>query len=114
MMMDDMNPGSYRLTFGKYKRKLLSEIDDLQYLEWCTTTHKIVEPIKKHIQKYLDSINYVAEQKVDDNDWVLTFGKHKGKCLKDIDTEYLEWMLTSDKIYDGIKTRIRRFLDGNL
>ena len=88
-------------------------MDDMPYFEWSLKSHKIVEPIKQHIQNYFDSINYVAEKKINGDEYVLTFGKHKGKTFNEIDKEYLQWMLNSDKIYEGIKTRIRMFLESH-
>jgi len=111
----NLNPELYKINFGKYKRKMLKEIDDMPYLEWCLRTHKIVEPIKQHIQHYFDSINHIPEikEKPEDVDYTFAFGKYKGKSVKEIEKEdkaYIEWILNSDKVYDAVKTKIKHCL----
>lgn len=36
----------------------------------------------------------------------LTFGKHRGKPLTDIESSYLEWVLTADRITPDLKAAI--------
>ena len=42
----------------------------------------------------------------------ITFGKHKGKKIKDIPQSYLDWLLESDKADIAIKTVIETFYKG--
>lgn len=42
----------------------------------------------------------------------ITFGKHKGKKIKDIPQSYLDWLLESDKADLAIKTVIETFYKG--
>lgn len=42
----------------------------------------------------------------------ITFGKHKGKKIKDVPQSYLDWLLESDKADLGIKTVIETFYKG--
>lgn len=42
----------------------------------------------------------------------ITFGKHKGKKIKDIPQSYLDWLLESDKADITIKTVIETFYKG--
>lgn len=42
----------------------------------------------------------------------ITFGKHKGKKIKDIPQNYLDWLLESDKANLSIKTVIETFYKG--
>lgn len=44
-------------------------------------------------------------------EYILTFGKHKNKMLKDIDNAYLSWCVNSPTIYDSIKEKIRNYLN---
>lgn len=45
--------------------------------------------------------------------YVLKFGKHKGKMFKEVDPQYLNWMLQSETIYDSVKANIRQYIDSN-
>ena len=112
----NQNPELYKINFGtKYKGKMLKDINDMPYLEWCLRTHKIVAPIKQHIQHYFHSINHIPEikEKPENVDYTLLFGKYKGRSVKEIyveDKAYIEWILNSDKVYDAVKTKIRHCL----
>jgi len=44
-------------------------------------------------------------------DFVVTFGKHKGKRLKEIPRGYLEWMLKENVNRDGLSDHIRETLN---
>jgi uncharacterized protein (DUF3820 family) len=44
-------------------------------------------------------------------EYILTFGKHKNKMLKDIDNNYLSWCINSPTIYNGIKEKIQLYLN---
>lgn len=45
-------------------------------------------------------------------EYELTFGKHKGKKIKDIPQNYLDWLLDSEKTDLAIKTVIETFYKG--
>jgi hypothetical protein len=42
---------------------------------------------------------------VKNDDFIIPYGKHKGKKLKDLPKDYLEWLLKNSKktIYDRVK-----------
>ena len=46
----------YVMKFGKFKNKMLKEIDDIDYLNWCINSDKVVDGVKYHIRKHLESI----------------------------------------------------------
>jgi uncharacterized protein (DUF3820 family) len=46
----------YVMKFGKFKNKMLKEIDDIDYLNWCINSDKVVDGVKHHIRKHLESI----------------------------------------------------------
>lgn len=48
---------------------------------------------------------------IPDDEYVLTFGKHKGKMLKDVPDDYLYWMHDQKWMTNGV---IRRYLDDNI
>ena len=48
----------------------------------------------------------------DAQNYEITFGKHKGKKIKDIPQSYLDWLLESDKADITIKTVIETFYKG--
>ena len=48
--------GEYVMKCGKFKNKMLKEIDDIDYLNWCINSDKIVDVVKYHIKKHLESI----------------------------------------------------------
>ena len=46
-----------------------------------------------------------------DDEFVMPFGKYKGEPLSEIPTEYLDWLLGSDNLYESTKEQIEDKLD---
>jgi hypothetical protein len=55
------------------------------------------------------------KQEAAENPWgryVLRFGQHRGKCLREVTPQYLEWMLRSYKgLWPGTRNAIKRYLE---
>lgn len=51
------------------------------------------------------SADEVANAVSQQDDGTIKFGKHKGKKWEDIPEDYLQWMLTADKINDDMKQK---------
>lgn len=61
--------------------------------------------------RYLDATTHEYEEREDYGLTVMTFGKHKGKCLKDIPNDYLIWVMESaERCSEYIKDSIRMYL----
>ena len=43
-------------------------------------------------------------------DLVLSFGKYKGYCIRDVPTEYLDWLLGQEWAYESTKDAIEAHL----
>jgi len=41
----------------------------------------------------------------------LRFGKHKGKTFAEVPEDYLEWLLSSDKTEEPLRTQVDTFLN---
>jgi len=41
-------------------------------------------------------------------DYVLTFGKHKGKMLSEVETSYLQWMLGESDLFQSLRQKVVR------
>lgn len=57
-------------------------------------------------------IRYVP-QKVDTENYILYFGQHRGKKLKDIPRSYLEWVVKQEDFYcrKRIKDIVKQYLE---
>lgn len=46
------------------------------------------------------------------DDWVLSFGKHKGRRISECPIEYLDWLIGEEWLRPGLKSKIEQFLAG--
>ena len=45
-------------------------------------------------------------------DLIIPFGKHKGKAVSECPTEYLDWLLGQDWLFDDLREAIESDLEG--
>jgi uncharacterized protein (DUF3820 family) len=86
------------LTFGKYKGKPIEEVDtsDPGYCRWVFNQPSL--NITEEIKIFLHS-KFLS----DDNSYMMTWGKYKGKTLKQIsrtDANYIDWLRKSQFVIE--------------
>ncbi|ETK92382.1 hypothetical protein L915_04241 [Phytophthora nicotianae] len=90
---------STTLSFGKHKSKLIEDVyaSDPGYCRWLLN-QKILIDSNPAVADFLKS-----KFTNDDGSFLMTFGKYKGKTIKQIqviDDNYIEWMKKNDFIND--------------
>jgi len=90
------------LSFGKYKNYTVEELfrRDPKYCQWLRN-----QPFIKNNEELYDELNEVLKD-VNDDDYILNFGKHKGKSLKQVynlDRPYIDWLKKNDYVKQNCK-----------
>ena len=93
-----------KINFGKYKAEEYTVeelfLKDPKYCQWLRN-----QPFVKNNEELYDELNEVLKD-VNDDDYILNFGKHKGKSLKQIynlDQSYITWLRKNDYVKQNCK-----------
>lgn len=80
----------------------------------CCSNKELVEKLQtfkngtNHLRRYCKNCNkffgFIQQELKDD--YILHFGKYKGKKLNEVDDSYLEWLLNQDFIKENVKKKI--------
>ena len=89
---------SSELTFGKYKSKPIEEVysSDPGYCRWVFNQPSL--NVSEEIKIFLHS-----KFLIDDKSYMMTWGKYRGKSLKQIsriDPNYIDWLRKSQFVID--------------
>lgn len=52
-------------------------------------------------------LRYLPQSNVNNDDFVMPFGKHKGKNIKDVPSDYLQWIYEKSDLSENIKKRAK-------
>jgi uncharacterized protein (DUF3820 family) len=94
---------AFKLYGGKHKGKTIDELreEDPQYLIWLISQPNNGDQYEKYNKKLTEAIRTSFKEKP----WILTFGKYKGKTLKEvviIDSYYMTWLKKENEVYRKI------------
>lgn len=88
------------IAFGKYKGKSLLEVYkvDYQYLYWLANSDRLYKIDFEELKQLCPDVEQSISGSIGER--IINFGKYKGKRFEDIkkDTQYLEWLVSIEKI----------------
>lgn len=92
----------FKLTFGKYKDWTIHTVysADPSYCRWLVKKDTLLSPdseIKKYLLEKFEGDN--------DNSYLMTFGKHKGKSLNWVhehDSSYFDWLTRNSYVQENM------------
>ena len=93
------------------ERKPMSDSEKLLHLaDYCASRKEIDMDFPEPI-----GVNIVVESKTNDEQFSISFGKHRGKTLEEvynIDKDYLLWIINQDNFFDkDIQQKIKTYVD---
>lgn len=121
-LLGNSNPSEWTMPFGKHAGKPLKEVP-ADYLQWAKDKMTALNPAqKKKIAAHLGAQPAPAAKPAapagQPGDYVMPFGKHQGKPLKNMPESYLMWM--ADQMKQGqfaskpeLKQAVLGYLSGN-
>lgn len=81
-----------KFTFGKYKDRTIKEVIDIDwnYVKWAIIdSQRLIADIDAIVEYHRDTIKILQPEDI------VSFGKYKGKTLRNVfsaDLQYLKWM----------------------
>ncbi len=103
-----LKPELYKLKMGKYNGQCLKNVP-VEYLHALLEKNdKLYEKVRKIIQDYLKDAK-PSTPKARGGEFILNFGKHKNKMIKEVPDDYLEWLLNNNGVFQAVKNHIKEF-----